>query len=41
MFRAHAIQIIFADNVAAGIDSPAGCVHSPGHINGQKRSPCE
>ena len=33
--------IIFADNVAAGIDSPARCVHSAGHIKGQKRSPRE
>ena len=34
----YAIQIIFADNVAAGIDSPARCVHSPGHIKESKRS---
>lgn len=34
-------QIIFADNVAAGIDSPTGCVHRPRNIKGQKCSPCE
>ncbi len=39
--RRDATIIIFADNVAPGIDSPARCVHSSGHINGQKGSPCE
>ena len=37
----NAVIIIFADNVATRVDSPALRVQRPGHINGQKRSPCE